>query len=121
MPRGYPGTVKPEPVSGKEAAGKPKRKPRGKPFEPGNTIGAAGRPPGVPNKMTREIKEAWLAAAELAGGPGGLVAYLLAQAQQANPSPFMAGLKQMIPQEIEAKVDATLVVEVVKFTDAADA
>jgi hypothetical protein len=116
MPRGYRGTVKPEPVSAKKPSEKRKLKPRGKPFEPGNRNG--GRPKGVPNKITRDIKEAYLMAAELAGGKEGLVGYLLQQARQDNPSPFMTGLSKLIPHQIDAKVDASILVEVVKFTDA---
>jgi hypothetical protein len=121
MPRGYRGTVEPEPVSDKKPREKRKLKPRGKPFEPGNRNG--GRPKGVPNKITRDLKEAYLMAAELAGDgveeATGLVGYLLQQARQGNPSPFMTGLSKLIPTQVEAKVDASIIVEVVKFTDAA--
>jgi hypothetical protein len=47
-----------------------------------------------------------------------LVGYLLQQAQQSNPSPFMTGLAKLIPHQVDAKVDASLVVQVVKFTEA---
>ena len=72
----------------------------------------------MPNKITRDLKEAYLMAAELAGGKEGLVGYLLQQARQDNPSPFMTGLSKLIPHQVDAKVDASIIVEVVKFTDA---
>jgi hypothetical protein len=40
------------------------------------------------------------------------------QARQGNPSPFMTGLSKLIPHQVDAKVDASIIVEVVKFTDA---
>src|SRR5271155_4252009 len=79
------------------------------------------RPKGSPNKISRDLKEAYLMAANLAGGKEGLVGYLLQQARQGNPSPFMTGLSKLIPHQVDAKVDASIIVEVVKFTDAADA
>ena len=33
----------------------------------------------------------------------------------------MTGLSKLIPTQVEAKIDASILVEVVKFTDAADA
>ena len=48
---------------------KPKRKATGKPFEPGNCNG--GRPKGSKNKFSRDLKEAYLLAANAAGGPVG--------------------------------------------------
>ena len=57
-------------------------------------------------------------AAELAGGKEGLVGYLLQQARQGNPSPFMTGLSKLIPHQVEANVDASVIVEVVHGRDA---
>jgi hypothetical protein len=115
MPRGYTGTVEPEPVSDKKPGEKRKLKPRGKPFEPGNRNG--GRPKGVPNKISRDLKEAYLIAANLAGGEEGLVGYLKAQALQNNPSPFMAGLAKLLPLMLEGNKDAPIIVERVRYTD----
>jgi hypothetical protein len=115
MPRGYTGTVEPETVSDKKPGEKRKLKPRGKPFEPGNRNG--GRPKGAPNKISRDLKEAYLVAANLAGGEEGLVGYLKAQALQNNPSPFMAGLAKLLPLMLEGSKDAPLVVERVRYTN----
>jgi hypothetical protein len=54
-------------------------------------------PKGGSNKLTRDVKQAILEAATLAGDEGGLVAYLLSQAKQPNPSPFMTMLSKLIP------------------------
>ena len=72
-----------------------KLKPRGKPFEKGNRNG--GRPKGSPNKISRDLKEAYLLAANLAGGKEGLVGYLKTQAELVNPSAFMTGLSKLLP------------------------
>jgi hypothetical protein len=64
-----------------------------------------GRPKGSPNKTTALLKDAILKAAELAGGeatddsPGGLTAYLQAQAL-ANPGPFMSLLGKVLPTQL---------------------
>src|ERR1700733_294186 len=106
MPRGHPGpTVKP-PASDNKPGEKRKLKPRGKPFEKGNRNG--GRPRGSPNKISRDLKEAYLMAANLAGGEEGLVGYLKTQALQGNPSPFMAGLAKLLPLMPEGSKDAPL-------------
>ena len=49
---------------------KPKRKATGKPFEPGNCNG--GRPKGSKNKFSRDLKEAYLLAANACGGLEGV-------------------------------------------------
>ena len=104
MPRGHPGQVK-------ETAKKPKDPKFGNLPGPG-----PGRPKGVPNKINRDLKEAYLMAANLAGGEEGLVGYLKAQALQGNPSPFMAGLAKLLPLMLEGSKDAPLVVERVYYT-----
>jgi hypothetical protein len=96
MPRGYPGQVK---QTGK--------KPKDPKF--GNLPGPGpGRPKGVPNKINRYLKEAYLIAANLAGGKDGLVGYLKTQALQGNPSAFMTGLSKLLPLRLEASEDAPL-------------
>ena len=73
MPRGHPGQVK-------ETAKKSKDPKFGNLPGPG-----PGRPKGVPNKINRDLKEAYLIAANLAGGEEGLVGYLKKQAELENP------------------------------------
>ena len=74
--------------------------------EKGNRNG--GRPKGSPNKISRDLKEAYLMAANLAGGEEGLVGYLKIQALQSNPSPFIAGLAKLLPLMLEGSKDAPL-------------
>ncbi|HEV7911590.1 MAG TPA: hypothetical protein VGP28_11010 [Methylocella sp.] len=116
MPRGHPGTAAKPPVSvsDKEPGEKRKLKPRGKPFEPGNRNG--GRPKGSPNKINRDLREAYLMAANLAGGKEGLIGYLKKQAELENPSAFMTGLSKLLPSMLEGNPDAPLIVERVYYT-----
>jgi hypothetical protein len=70
----------------------------------------------VPNKINRDLKEAYLIAANLAGGKDGLIGYLKTQALQGNPSPFMTGLSRLLPLTPEGSNDAPLKHEVtIKF------
>ena len=55
-----------------------------------------GRPKGVPNKITADLKRAILEAAEAAGGKGGTVGYLTAQAN-ANPAAFLTLIGKVLP------------------------
>ena len=109
MPRGHPGQVK-------ETAKKSKDPKFGNLPGPG-----PGRPKGVPNKINRDLKEAYLLAANLAGGKEGLVGYLKTQAQLANPSAFMTGLSKLLPLMMEGNPDAPLIVERVYYTRNGDA
>ena len=93
-----------------------KPKPRGIPGSiPANCKGG-GRPKGSPNKISRDLKEAYLLAANLAGGKEGLVGYLKAQAALVNPSAFMTGLSKLLPLMLEGNPDAPLIVERVYYT-----
>lgn len=58
-----------------------------------------GRPKGVPNKVTKALKDAILEAAEGAH-PKGTVGYLRAQAAD-NPVAFMALLGRVLPMTIQ--------------------
>ena len=104
MPRGHPGQVK-------ETAKKSKDPKFGNLRGPG-----PGRPKGVPNKVNRDLKEAYLLAANLAGGKEGLVGYLKKQAELVNPSAFMTGLSKLLPSMLEGNPDAPLIVERVYYT-----
>jgi hypothetical protein len=66
-----------------------------------------GRKKGTPNKTTTQLKEAILAAAEQAGGDGGLVNYLHEQARM-NPGHFMTLLGKVLPLQVAGDKDAPL-------------
>lgn len=73
--------------------------PRGKPK---GAIKTGGRRKGTPNKMTAQLKEMILEAAELAGddmGGGGTVKYLRMQAVL-QPAAFMSLLGRVLPMQI---------------------
>ena len=55
---------------------------------------------GCPNKVTKTLKEAILAAAEEAGGAGGLQSYLVRQAEKKNPASFMALIGKVLPLQV---------------------
>jgi len=55
-----------------------------------------GRQKGTPNKISADLKADILEAANLAGGEGGTIAYLRAQAG-ANPTAFMSLLGRVLP------------------------
>lgn len=74
-----------------------------------------GRKKGSPNKTTAFLKDAVLAAAERAGGDGGVVAYLTMQASL-NPGPFLALLGKVLPMQITGPDGGALQVIVQKFT-----
>lgn len=65
---------------------------------------SGGSRKGIPNKITRELKEMILAALDEAGG----VDYLVRQAKRKNPAPFLALVGKVLPLTIKADVDATV-------------
>lgn len=60
----------------------------------------AGRPKGSQNKTTALLKDAILEAATKAGGKGGLVAFLKAQAEKENNAPFLALVGKVLPMQV---------------------
>lgn len=70
-----------------------------------------GRKKGTPNKVTKEVKSAMLAAFDKVGG----VDYLVRQAED-NPQAFLTLLGKIIPSEMKATVsgdpDAPLITRV---------
>jgi hypothetical protein len=65
----------------------------------GGPRAGAGRPKGVPNKLTRTIRESIEAAFQGVGGPE----YLMRQAEE-NPQAFMTLLGKIIPAQVQADV-----------------
>lgn len=63
------------------------------------TNAGKGRPKGVLNKTTTQLKEAILEAATKAGGEEGLVGYLCKQADQ-NPQSFLPLLGKVLPMTL---------------------
>ena len=68
----------------------------------GSNMGNAGkgRPKGVPNKVTGQLKEMILAALEGAGG----VEYLQAQAHE-SPAAFLALIGKILPMQLTGDVN----------------
>jgi hypothetical protein len=75
----------------------------------GGKRAGAGRKKGSPNKLTGELKEMILEAANLAGGEGGTVQYLRTQAS-ANPTAFMSLLGRVLPMTMAGDKDNPLAV-----------
>lgn len=77
-----------------------KKRPRGKPFQPGQVANPRGRG-NSPNKVSRQLKEAILDAANKVGedgkGKNGLEGFLIAQARKADNRGFMSLLGKVLP------------------------
>jgi hypothetical protein len=65
----------------------------------GGPRAGAGRPKGVPNKLTRTIRESIEAAFQGVGGPE----YLMRQAEE-NPQAFMTLLGKIIPAQVQQEI-----------------
>lgn len=84
--------------------------------KPGPKKPGPGRPKGSPNKITATLKEAILAAAEQAGGPGGTTAYLLKQART-NPNGFLPLLGKVLPLQVQHEGAIKIEAVQIKFVD----
>lgn len=62
-----------------------------------------GRVKGVPNKVTKAVKEMILGALDDAGGQ----AYLAKQAEE-NPAAFMTLIGKVLPLQVDANLNATV-------------
>lgn len=71
-----------------------------------------GRPPGARNRMPRELREAIIEAATLAGGEGGLVGYLTRMAKE-HPVAFVGLLGRVLAIEVRAPAAAAPPVSVI--------
>jgi len=76
-------------------------------LEIGKGKAGPGRPKGVPNKITTDLKRAILEAAEAAGGAGGTAGYLTKQATS-NPAAFMTLLGKVLPTTVVGDPDNPL-------------
>src|SRR5262245_12150162 len=88
-------------------------------FKPGyDERRGRGRKPGVPERHTRILREAFILAAEAAGGgaPDGLVKYLTGQAH-AHPVAFLAALAKVLPLQIQGKSQGNVTIQIVKRFD----
>jgi hypothetical protein len=105
---------------------KQKQKWSGKtPFVKGHTK-SGGRPPGIPNKTTRILKEAILLAAELEGndtkGKDELIGYLRMVARTEIPS-FCTLLGRVLPLQVNVRASVTqsIITDKMSAKEAADA
>src|SRR5262249_40420797 len=78
-----------------------KRRPGGKPFQPGVSGNPAGKPKGTLKRTTVAIKDEILAAGERAGGAEGLTGYLTRLAVE-NSSAYAGLLAKILPQTLAA-------------------
>jgi hypothetical protein len=76
----------------------------------------AGRPKGIPNKLSGMLKDAVLTAADQAGGKEGIIGYLKAQATS-NPGPFLSLLGKVLPLQVTGADGGPVSVEIVRFAD----
>ena len=74
-------------------------------WQPGKSANPAGRPKGIPNRTTRDVREMLVDALQMAGG----ARYLAAQAK-ANPVAFLALVGKTLPIKAEAGSSGTVII-----------
>jgi hypothetical protein len=72
---------------------------------PRSSTSGQGRPKGVPNKLTSDVKAMILAALDKAGG----VDYLVAQSEK-NPSAFMTLVGKVLPLQMTGANDGPVMI-----------
>ncbi len=82
-------------------------KTEGKPIKVGDGTPGPGRPKGLQNKFTLDVKAMILAALDKAGGPD----YLLAQSE-ANPTAFLTLVGKVLPMTVAGDATAPLVLRI---------
>ena len=81
---------------------------KGKPFKKGE---AKGRPKGVPNKLTKSVRETVLIVFnELQGKPG----VCLADWAEKKPTEFYNIAAKLIPTELSGRIDANINLNIVR-------
>jgi hypothetical protein len=70
-----------------------------------------GRVKGTPNKVTSQLRDAILAAADNAGGERKLVGYLTWLAQE-QPNAFAPLLGKLLPKDVNVEMGGDLVVKI---------
>jgi hypothetical protein len=78
-----------------------KRRPGGRPFQPGVSGNPTGKKKGTLNRVTRDLKLAVLLAGERAGGEEGLIGYLTRLAVE-NSSAYSSLLGKCLPHTLSA-------------------
>lgn len=76
-----------------------------------NIVPGPGRPKGVPNKTTTEVKQMILEALAGAGG----VEYLIRQADE-KPAAFLALVGKVMPLQVVGDPDAPLAIQIIQRT-----
>ena len=77
-------------------------------FQPGKSGNPAGRKKGSPNKMTKNLKSAYVEAFERLGGVDGLVEWAAA-----HKDIFYGQVSKMLPRDLELKSQQDLEIRVI--------